>query len=100
PPVPAAQPMPTLGLDGSPSELTMPGLATTGSGGSRVSLIPLGWKPIGSAPPSGPYSPNGWPGTGCSIPALVSASTSTSSAIAQLSRVSAATLALAIVYTG
>ena len=62
----------------------MPGLAVTGSAGSRVSLTPFGVNPTGSSPPSGPYWPKRCPGTGCNIPALVSGSTSTSSAIAQL----------------
>ena len=101
PPVPPVKPMPTLGLLGEPSELTVPGLAMNGATGSRVSLIPLGVKPTGFSPPSGPYCPHFCPGAGVSIPALASASTSTSSAIAQLSldspERSAARLALPVV---
>src|SRR5882762_600930 len=99
--------MPTLGLFGEPSELTVPGLATTGSGGSSVSLTPFGVKPAGSVPPNGPSGPKDWPGTGCSMPAFVSGSTSTSSAIAQLefdvpetNPAKASALALAVVYAG
>ena len=89
-----------FGLFGEPSELTVPGLAVTGSAGSRVSLIPFGVNPTGSVPPSGPYWPNCWPETGCSMPAFVSGSTSTSSAIAQLVRQpenTVSTLAFAVV---
>ncbi|COW54891.1 Uncharacterised protein [Mycobacterium tuberculosis] len=83
---------------GDASELTSPGLETTGSD-LRSSPTPSGLKPTGLIPPSGPSGPNAWPGTGCSMPALGSGSASTSSAIAQLDSpvLSAVRLALAVV---
>ena len=96
--------MPQFALFGEPSELTVPGLAMNGATGSRLSLTPLGVNPTGFSPPSGPYLPQVWPGAGLSIPAFGSASTRTSSAIAQLDvdkpDVSAARFALPLVYAG
>jgi len=92
-----------FGLFGDASELTTPGLVTTGSD-CRLSPTPCGVKPTGLSPPSGPSGPNFWAGTGCSTPSLGSGSASTSSAIAQLDDDSpearAEKLALPVVYIG
>src|SRR5690349_11859559 len=85
PAVPAESVIEAFGLFGDASELTTPGLVTTGSD-CRLSPTPCGVKPTGLSPPSGPSGPNFWPGTGCSTPSLGSGSASTSSAIAQLGR--------------
>src|SRR5271169_676498 len=100
PAVPAESLMAALGLLGDASELTTPGLVTTGYD-LRSSPTPLGLNPTGLMPPRGPSGPKVCHGIGCSRPTLGSGSVSTSSAMAQLLGDSpdsnAARLALAVV---
>ncbi|SHY57636.1 Uncharacterised protein [Mycobacteroides abscessus subsp. bolletii] len=100
-PTPPVVPAPSLtsmiGAFGEASEFTRPGLPTTGKDVMPM-RTPSGTKPTGSRPPSGPYLPACWPGTGCSRPSLASGSTNTSLAMAHGSLpVSANRLALPVV---